>query len=118
MAALVKVKNRYSRGALDFEPPFYFKKDNVYPDLVELIRQQAELRTEQLIKLEARVNETIISSGNLTSAVANLRIQRNVLWFTVFAAVLTLFSILRGQPILNEIKEQLSSLVQIIETLL
>lgn len=96
IAVLVANKNMYAADALDFEPPSYYKTRNTYPDFVELLRQQAEMRTAALVKLENRVNETITTSGELTSAIANLRIQRTVLWFTIFAAILTLVSILKN----------------------
>lgn len=122
IAALVKAKCHHSTatGALDFDPPHYFK--DAYPTFIKLLRQQDEMRTEQLIKLESRVNETITSSGNLTSTIANLRIQRNVFWFTVFAAILTLFltvfSIFKNDPLLQEIQQRLTYLTDLIEALL
>lgn len=91
VSELSKVKSRYSHDTLDFEPPFYYKKNTVYPDLVELLRKQAEMRTEQLIKLESRVNKIIISSGNLTSAIANLRLAW---WVAFLTLVVTIFTFL------------------------
>lgn len=115
-AALVKAKRHYSTDALDFDPPHYLK--NASPTFVEFLRQQDEMRTEQLIKLESRVNETITSSGNLTSTIANLRIQRNVFWFTFIVAILTLFSIFKNDPLLQEIQQRLTYLTDLIKALL
>lgn len=96
IAELSKAKNRYTHDVLDFAPPFYKKTgENIYPNFIELLRQQTEMRTEQLSNLEYRVNKAIAASGNLISAIANLRIQRIVFWFTVFTAILTLVSIFR-----------------------
>lgn len=103
IAFFAKKKNTYNQDALDFEPPFYYRKNSTYPDFIELLRQQSEIRTKELIKFEKRVNETISASGNLTSAIANLRIQRTVLWFTIFVAIITLVSILNDNRFLNYI---------------
>lgn len=123
IAVFVKAKRRYSRDTIDFKPPHYFK--DVFPSFLELLRQQDEMRAEQLIKLEPRVNEAVTSSGNLASAIANLRIQRNVFWLTVFVTILTIFSMLfsvlsifKKDPSLQEIQQKLTYLVNLVETLL
>jgi len=105
VATLFKSKRHYSADGMDFDPPHYFK--DVYPTFLELMRQQDKWRMKQLTKLESRVNETIISSGNLTLAIANLRIQRNVLWFTIFVAILTLLSVFRND-LLNLLQQILT----------
>lgn len=114
MAVLSKVKRNYSDNIQDFNPPYYLKKHfNDYPTFIELLRQRDEARTEQLIALEKRVNETIISSGNLASAITNLRIQRNVLCLTIIIAILTLCSLWDWDALLGLVQQILNSLATV-----
>jgi hypothetical protein len=91
----VQSVSSYSDGEVDFDPPSRMKA--YCPSFQELMRQQDQMRIKRLEKLESRVNNAIISSGNLASAVTNLRLQRNMNWLTVIMAVLALFSIFRDQ---------------------
>jgi len=89
---LVKAKRFYKTDVLDFTPPFYMKEH--WPNLAEMLRSQDEQRSENLVSEENDVREAVISSGNLSSAIANLRIQRSVFWLTIIIAVFTLVSII------------------------
>jgi hypothetical protein len=86
-----KKKHGVFNNMIDFDPPHYYK--NKLPTLIELLRQQAEIRSKQLVKLESRVNQAIITSGNLTTSITNLKVQRNVLLLTIVIAVLAIFTI-------------------------
>ncbi|MBU1131133.1 hypothetical protein KJ840_03305 [Patescibacteria group bacterium] len=111
---LTKSKNRYSDDCLDFTPPEHYKS---LPDFLELLRQQDEMRVKTLKTQEKQVNESINASGNLTSAIANLKIQRNVFWLTIIIVGLTIFSIFKSNPLLDQIFEKVNYLIEIVEKL-
>lgn len=88
---LTKVKSGYSNDdCLDFTPPEFLKR---LPNFLELLRQQDETRAKTLKSQVKQVNESISASGNLTSAIANLKIQRTVFWLTVVIILLTIVSV-------------------------
>lgn len=117
VAAFVKKVNRYSHEAIDFEPPHYYKRNNSIA-LVEFLRKQSEIRTEQLIKLELRVTQAIITSGNLISSIMNLRVQRSVYLLTLIIVLLTIITVFWRDPLPLEMQQQLNRLNELIVRLL
>lgn len=87
IAAFASAPHPYSFNALDFSPPAYRRDGS---DFVEAQRVQDEDRAKQLDILETQVSRTVLASGDLATALANLRIQGYVFWLTV-AAVLFAF---------------------------
>jgi hypothetical protein len=93
IATLAGSSRHYSSDTLDFLPPVYLRKAS--PDFVETLRVQDESRAKQLDVIEARVGKTVLASGDLATAVANIRIQRYVFWLTVIIAIFTLVAIFK-----------------------
>jgi hypothetical protein len=118
VAGLTKNKGRYSHDHADFSAPdFYSGK---MPDFLELLREQDALRSETLRQLEVQVSASINADGNLTSAIANLHVQRSMVWLTIFIGVLTIvptiISIYSKNPSLNELLQKMDYLIELIKT--
>ncbi len=120
--SLIKSKNNYLNGCMDFLPPNHFRK--IYPDFLDLLKQNDEMRTESLIKQESQVNESITASGNLTSAIANLHTQQTmsrltkvIIVLTIVTIILTILSILKDNPLLNQIIQKLTQLHDLVMTM-
>jgi hypothetical protein len=92
LASVIVSKGARFYEGMDFIESSQNKADA--PSLLDLMRQQDSMRIERLIKLERYVNQAIISSGSITSAITNLRVQRNIFWLTLFVGALTLISVL------------------------
>jgi hypothetical protein len=116
MAVLIKNKNMYTADAMDFNPPKYLI-DN-YPSFVELIRQSDEVKIKQLLKLETRVNSVVSSRADLTSAMANLRVQWGVLLFTAVVTLFTIVSFFRDDSLLQNIQMKLIYVTNLVDLLL
>jgi len=80
----------YSYDCIDFDPPSYLGSIS----FMELMKQQDEIKMKQLVASESRVNQLILSSGNIASAIANLRIQGRMFWIAVVSIILALLSII------------------------
>ena len=116
---LIKSKSIYSNDCMDFLPPEYYKKG--HSNFLEMLRQQDEMRVKTLKIQGERVNESINASGNLTSAIANLRVQRNMFRLTtaivILTIILTIFSIYKSDPLLNQLHEKLDYLIDTVKKL-
>jgi hypothetical protein len=95
IATLAKSGRNYARDTLDFSPPVYLQKAGAGTDFIQGLRVQDEARAKQLDAIEAQVGKTVLTSGDLATAVANIRIQRYVFWLTVIIAIFTLVSIFK-----------------------
>jgi hypothetical protein len=89
LATLVK-RQLCLHDYIDFDPPAYLGKIS----FVELINQQDEIKMEQLVASEYRINQLILSSGNIASAIANLRIQGNMFWVAVLSLIVSIIAII------------------------
>lgn len=94
--------------ALDFSPPPELKKYS--PDLIYTLNQQIKRNSKRLLSLEARVNDTITTTSNLLSAIANLQIQHSVFILTLVTLILTLYSIFKGDIVISELMQKLGQL--------
>ena len=109
----IKSAKIYLDDGVDFDPPHYLRKAcKTYPSFLELIRQQDKRRMEELIDLESQTSKIITSRGGLTSAIANIRIQRRVFWLTIAIVAFTISSILKIDFSLQKIQEKLVDLIK------
>jgi hypothetical protein len=64
------------------------------PDpLMTELRRRTRDQAERLLPSEQRVRETVVADANLASAIADLRLQRNVFWLSVLVAILTILTV-------------------------
>lgn len=93
VASLAGSNRGYSTDTLDFSPPYYLKK--IGTDFIETLRVQDEVRAKELDAIESRVGKAILTSSELATVIANIRIQRYVLWLTIVITIFTIVAIFK-----------------------
>lgn len=88
---LTNSKNKYSYDCVDFEPPKYY--EGRISNLLEVLRQQDEMRIKFLRNLITAVGSSINSDINLNSTIINLKIQRTTIVLTLFTILLSILAL-------------------------
>lgn len=93
IAAIAGSRWRHIFTALDFAVPINFR--DFSPDFVEALRTRDEGRAKHLNDIDERVGKTVLVSGDLAVAAANIRIQGYVLFLTVITVIFALVALLK-----------------------
>ncbi len=93
MAAMAENERSYSRlFEIDFQPLAANRQDNE-PSLIQVMQGDTLRRSHALSEAEQHVREVLLTSSNLASTTANLRLQRRITaltWVLLILAILAL----------------------------
>jgi hypothetical protein len=79
-------------NATDFEPLWEYRKER-QDSWIEALRSSTLMLAKNLLTSQRQVRDTLAAEGSLVGGITNLKVQRTLVWLTVFIAILTCLAV-------------------------